>query len=115
VIAFAALGRSMGGFPARATLLGLWRPLLASVIMGEVVWLLTRPIGGDTGAGALVRLLAGTVVGVFVYVGLLALQGAPELTMLRGAVDSFRRRWSRRAPGPNAAAVDPSIDMSVDM
>ncbi len=97
VIAFAVLGRRMGGFPVRATLWGLWRPLIASVVMGEVVWLATRAIGSDDStAGAFARLSAGTVLGVVLYLGLLTFQGAPELHYLRALVDRVRGRRGRR-------------------
>ncbi len=51
--------------------------------------------GRTPGGGALLRLAAGTVVGVAVYAGLLALMGAPELDALR-----------RRLPGRTGAVAD---------
>jgi putative peptidoglycan lipid II flippase len=69
--------------------------VVAAALMGEAVWIVARAFGGNTGGGALVRLVAGTVVGVAVYAGILALMGAPEL-------DALRRRFPRR----RASAAD---------
>ncbi len=73
----------------------LARMVVAAALMGEAVWIVARSLGGNTGGGALVRLVAGAVVGVAVYAGLLALMGAPEL-------DALRRRLPRR----RASAAD---------
>ena len=42
---------------------------LAALAMAEAVWLVTRNIGGNAGAGAVGRVVVGTVVGIVVYVG----------------------------------------------
>ena len=71
------------GFRAGAVLRGLWPMLLAAAVMGEVVWLVTEPIGGNSGLGAAARLAVGGMCGIVVYVGMLALLGAPELAAVR--------------------------------
>lgn len=76
------------GFPVRALLAALWRMTLASLIMAEVVWLVARVVGDNDGAGAVLRVAAGTVVGAIVYVGMLLVLKAPEL-------DQLKARFSR--------------------
>lgn len=71
------------GFPLRDVVGSIVRIGLASVLMAEAVWVVSRFVGADTGSGAIVRFGVGVGVGLVVYVGLLALQGAPELTELR--------------------------------
>jgi putative peptidoglycan lipid II flippase len=71
------------GFPMRSLLGALWRMTLASVVMAEVVWLVTRSVGDNSGTGAVVRVVTGTAVGAVVYVGMLFVLRAPELTQLR--------------------------------
>ena len=47
--------------------------------MAEVVWLVSRAVGGNSGTGAVARVLVGSVVGLAVYLGVLvaaALAGA---------------------------------------
>lgn len=69
-----------------ATALG--RMLVASALMGIAVWWTARQVGGDVGFSAARRLVAGTVVGIAVYVAALLGLRAPELDALR----SVRRR-----------------------
>ncbi len=76
------------GFPVRSLLAALWRMTLASLIMAEVVWLVARVVGDNDGAGAVLRVAAGTVVGAIVYVGMLLVLKAPEL-------DQLKARFSR--------------------
>ncbi|MEM9748217.1 MAG: murein biosynthesis integral membrane protein MurJ [Actinomycetota bacterium] len=78
------------GFSLREIGWSFWRMIVAAAIMGEVVWLVARSVGGNVGLDAVVRLVAGSVVGVVVYGALLVAMGAPEL-------DAVRRRLSRRA------------------
>ena len=79
------------GFPVRDVLGSITRMIVAAVLMGQVVWFVTRGLGGTTGADALVRLVIGSVVGLVAYVALLAAQRAPEL-------DALRRLAGRRDP-----------------
>lgn len=77
------LSYKVPGYPLRNTFAGLYRMTLASAIMAEVVWLVTRHVGGNTGTPALLRLGVGTVTGAVVYLGVLLLMGAPEIAELR--------------------------------
>lgn len=74
------------GFPVRDVLGSIARMVVAAVLAGEVVWLVTRGIGGTTGTDALLRLVIGAVVGCVAYVGLLAAQRAPELAAIQDRV-----------------------------
>jgi putative peptidoglycan lipid II flippase len=76
------------GFPVRDVLTSIARMVVAAVLAGEVVWLVTRGLGGTTGTEALLRLVVGGVVGIVAYVGLLAAQRAPELAAIQ---DRIRR------------------------
>ena len=76
------------GFELRGLLAGLYRMTLASAIMAEVVWALAHKVGANSGTGSIVRVVAGTVVGAFVFVAMLAVLEAPELTELTAR---FRR------------------------
>ena len=49
--------------------------------MAEIVWFVSRAVGANSGVGAVVRVLAGTVVGV---VGLPRRAGAPPVARARG-------------------------------
>jgi putative peptidoglycan lipid II flippase len=82
------LSYKVPGFEVRPLLFSLARMLLASVLMAEAVWLVTRQVGGNAGTDAVLRLVAGAIVGSVVYFGVLALVRAPEL-------DAVRRRLRR--------------------
>jgi putative peptidoglycan lipid II flippase len=77
------------GFPVKSILGALWRMTLAAVVMAEAVWVVARLVGDNSGAGAVVRILAGTIVGVIVYPAMLLALRAPEL-------DQLRARFARR-------------------
>ena len=76
------------GFPVRSLLAALWRMTLASLIMAEAVWFAARLVGDNAGAGAVLRVVVGTIVGAVVYVGMLFVLKAPEL-------DQLKSRFSR--------------------
>jgi putative peptidoglycan lipid II flippase len=71
------------GFPLGAVLASLARMTLAVVLMAEVMWLVARAVGGDTGGPALARIVAAGVAGLVVYVGVLLALRAPELEFVR--------------------------------
>jgi putative peptidoglycan lipid II flippase len=83
VWALQVLAFRVPGFALRPLYATFWRALLASVLMAEAVWLVTRVVGGDTGGAAWLRIIVGIVVGAAVYVGLLVLQRDPDLGRLR--------------------------------
>ena len=80
------------GFEVRPILQSLWTMIVAGALMGEVVWFITRNVGGNVGRDALLRLAVGAVVGVIVYFGLLAVMGAPELDALKRRLRPEQRR-----------------------
>lgn len=77
------LSYKVPGFSVGSTLRSLWPMLVAAALMGEAVWLVTTNVGGNTGAGAVVRLVVGGVVGVAVYLAALIAMGASELDAVR--------------------------------
>jgi putative peptidoglycan lipid II flippase len=82
------------GFSALEVLLGLARLVIAAASMGIVMWVVLRPIGANSGGGALVKLVVGSAVGVLTYIGALTVLRAPEvehLRVLRDRVRSLRR------------------------
>jgi putative peptidoglycan lipid II flippase len=90
--ALLVLSYKVPGFELRPLFTSLWRMLLAAVVMAEVVWMVARVVGANAGTGALLRCVAGAIVGVAVYGGVLLVLRAPELEMLLG------RFVRRRAP-----------------
>jgi hypothetical protein len=69
--------------------MSLGRIALAAIVSGEVAWLVSQMVGGDSGSAALVRVAVGVVVGAAVYVGLLAFLRVPE-------AGELQRRVARR-------------------
>ena len=84
------------GFPLRPILAAIYRMALASLVMAEATWLVARAVGSNSGSGAVVRVVVGTVVGGAVYLGTLLLLRAPEL-------DALARRFRGRPPAVPAA------------
>lgn len=80
------LSYKVPGFSPRAIAGSVWRMILAAVLMAEAVWVVTRPVGADTGGAAFARLLVGVVTGVVVYGAVLVALRAPELDRLRRMV-----------------------------
>ncbi len=85
------------GFELRPILVSLSRMIVAGALMGEAVWVVARNVGGNVGVDAVLRLVVGSVVGIGVYFGLLAVMGAPELDALKRRLPA---RWSGRRPTP---------------
>jgi len=79
------------GFPLSTVMGSLWRMVVATIVAGELTWLLTDRVGATSGGGAWARLVIGTIVGVLVYVGVLTALKAPELTSVRTRVLGRRR------------------------
>ncbi|MEX2627815.1 MAG: murein biosynthesis integral membrane protein MurJ, partial [Ilumatobacteraceae bacterium] len=94
VWALQIMGYKVPGFPVREVLASLGRMIVAAVLSGQAVWLVTRDLGGTAGLDALYRLVVGAAVGIVVYTVLLAVQRAPELEALR-----------RQLPGRRATTV----------
>jgi hypothetical protein len=65
--------------------------LIASFIMGAIVWLSLEPFGDDNGFRAIIKVAAGSIIGIIVYVGALTLLRAPEIEGLRHLRQRLRR------------------------
>jgi putative peptidoglycan lipid II flippase len=78
-------------FSVRAVAFDLWRPLLATVLMAEAMWLVTRDAPSDHGWDALVQLVVGGLVGLVVYVAVLLVLRAPELSGVARRLPGGRR------------------------
>ena len=86
--AMQVLSYKVPGFDVRQILGSIGRMLIAAALMGEVVWLVARQVGGNSGTDAVLRLVVGAIIGSAVYLGILVALRAPEL-------DAARRRLSR--------------------
>ncbi len=78
------------GFSALDVLLGLARLVIAAASMGIVMWVVLRPIGANSGGGAVVKVMVGSAVGVLTYIGALTVLRAPEIEHLRVLRDRVR-------------------------
>ncbi|MCU1399873.1 MAG: hypothetical protein JWN62_2982 [Acidimicrobiales bacterium] len=83
MLALLILSYKVTGFALAPLYTSLWRMLLAAIVMAEVVWIVARNVGANSGTGAISRTVAGTITGTAVYVALLLVLGAPELDLLR--------------------------------
>ena len=81
--AMQVLSYKVPGFAVAPVLVSIARMILAAVLMAEAVWLVTQSVGGNSGADAVLRLLAGGTIGVAVYAGALIAMRAPELDWVR--------------------------------
>ena len=86
VLALLVLSYKVPGFTLWPVYESLWRMLLAALVMAEVVWVVARMVGSNTSTGAVLRTLAGTIIGTGVYVGVLLALRAPELELLRNRI-----------------------------
>lgn len=59
------------------------RILAASVVTAEATWMVGQLFGSDGGAGAVLRLVTGTIGGVAAYLASLVIMRAPELDSVR--------------------------------
>ena len=84
-------------FRVRSVFAGLWRPLLAAVLMAEAMWLVADRAEGDQGWEGLAQIVIGGTVGLIVYVAVLLVLHVPELGGL-----------ARRLPGGRREPVSPA-------
>ena len=92
LLAIQVLQYKVNGFELRPMFASFGKTVLAGLVMAEAIWLFSRLVGSNAGAGALARVALGITVGVPVYAGLMWLMGSPELRALeRMAVRRFRR------------------------
>ena len=82
---FGLLGSAITGPPgflinaaANSTRMGL-----AALVMAEVVWVVARSVGANSGSGALLRVVVSTLVGAATYVVVLLALGSPEVKEVR--------------------------------
>ena len=83
LVGLVVIGVAMPAFPLHVILSSLWRMGLASLVMAEVVWIVARAVGANSGPGAVVRVVVSTIVGAVAYVGMLAALQSPELEDVR--------------------------------
>jgi putative peptidoglycan lipid II flippase len=80
------LSYKVPGYDLGRIFASLGRMLLAAVLMAEVVWFVARAVGSNSGAGALARVLAGTLAGIVTYLAVLMLLRSPELAAARDRI-----------------------------
>jgi hypothetical protein len=61
----------------------LLRMFSAAIVMGIVLWFIVKPVGANSGLGALLRIAFGTVSGAVVYFAALTLLKVPEASYWR--------------------------------
>jgi putative peptidoglycan lipid II flippase len=88
--ALQVLSYKVPGFPLGDVVASLWRIVVAAAIAGELTWLVARQIGETSGAGAWLRVIVGSIVGIVVYGGVLIALQAPELAALRSRLPGRR-------------------------
>ena len=92
----------MPGFSLRDLYTSLWRMLLAGVIMAEAVWGAARAVGSNSGGGVILRLAAGTSVGILVYVLILLALEAPEIELLAKRLQPLKNKLRPRSTPDSA-------------
>ena len=84
--ALLVLSYKVPGFGFGAVTESLWRMLLATVVMAEVMWVVAQLVGGNDGLGALVTVTVAGGIGVGVYLVLLTVLEVPELAQVRARI-----------------------------
>jgi putative peptidoglycan lipid II flippase len=100
--ALTVLSYKVPGFSLRRIGAGLWKMLLAAVLMAESVWLVTHNFASDAGWHALVQLMLGGVVGVIVYIVVLIGLRAEEIGVVRKRLVAITRKPTANAPSVGA-------------
>jgi hypothetical protein len=77
------LATKVRGYPFRSILGSIARVLVAGALAAEAAWLVARRVGGNSGADALARIVAGTATVLVVYTIVLFVLAAPEIAALR--------------------------------
>lgn len=83
VWAVQVLGYKVPGCSIRALAHGMWRPLLAALLMAEAMWLMRHGIERNSGFDAVFQLVVAGGLGIVVYVALLVALRVPELATVR--------------------------------
>ena len=79
------------GCSVRAFAAGMWRPVLAAVLMAEAMWLMRRGVEQNSGWHALLQIAVAGGLGLVVYAAVLAALQVPELATVKARL--------RRRPG----------------
>jgi putative peptidoglycan lipid II flippase len=82
--ALSTLSYKVPGFRMRDVAGGMWKMLLAAVLMAEAMWLVPHRVTSDTGWSGLAQLIVGGLVGLTVYLVALILLRVPEMSRLPG-------------------------------
>ncbi len=85
-MALLVLSYKVPGFSLADIYASLWRMFLAAIVMAEAVWIVARVVGANAGGGSVARVVAGTIVGTAVYVGVLLALRTPEMDQLRNRI-----------------------------
>ena len=101
-LALLVLSYKVPGFSLRDVYTSLWRMLLAGVIMAEAVWGAARAVGSNSGGGVILRLAAGTGVGILVYVLILVALETPEIDLLGKRLQPLKNRLRPRRSSDSA-------------
>ena len=83
VWALTVLSYKVRGFHPREVLGGMWKMLLAAVLMAEAMWFVTRSATNDTAWHSLTQVVIGGVVGLFVYIAVLLALRPQEMAWLQ--------------------------------
>jgi putative peptidoglycan lipid II flippase len=83
VWALSTLAYKVRGLRLREVVGGMWKMLLAAVLMAEAVWFVTHRVDSDVGWDGLIQVVVGGVVGLIVYVAVLLALRADELAWLQ--------------------------------
>jgi len=102
--ALQVLSFKVPGFPLREVLVNGARMVTAAVVGGEVMWIVAEQVGGNVGISAVARVAAGGLAGVAVYVAVLSVLGAPELSTLWRRLPGRRGLADPTEPSPRPAA-----------
>jgi putative peptidoglycan lipid II flippase len=89
VWALSTLSYKVPGFRMRDVAGGMWKMLLAAVLMAEAMWLVTHGVASDTGWSGFAQLLVGGLVGLAVYLVALVVLRVPEVSL--PAMNRLRR------------------------
>jgi putative peptidoglycan lipid II flippase len=81
--ALTVLSYKVRGLSVRAVVGGMWKMLLAAVVMALAMWWVTRDVASDTGWDGLAQVVVGGLVGIVVYVAFLIALRAEEMSWLQ--------------------------------
>ena len=81
--ALQVLGYKVPGCTLSAFTAGMWRPLLATILMAEAMWLVRHGVERNDGWHAVAQLVVAGSAGLIVYVAVLHALRVPELGALR--------------------------------